>query len=503
MSLLLATVLTFISSNAQSNEPFKWGTATASYQVEGAVNRDGRLPCIWDVFCADSNKVYMNESGAVADDDYDRFLEDIELMKSLNLTNYRLSFAWPRILPDGVTPNQEGIAHYQKVITALLQNNIQPFVTLYHWDLPQAVYEATNGGWINESIVDYYVQYVDTVFTYFAPSVKKWLTFNEPWTFCVQGYDDNGGHAPGRCSDRSQCPQGNSSTEPYLCTHNVLLSHAAAVKLFREKQYDKKYNSEIGITLNVDWAEPASSSDADFNASQRKLIWQLAWYADPIWFGDYPQIMKDYIGDRLPTFTNQQKQDLKGSHDFFGLNHYTTAWVQDDQGAANASVPDWNTDQRTNVNAYNQYNGTVIGAPCDSPWLFVVPWGIYNMVKYVDNRYNHPPIYITENGVDVINESSIPLPEVLNDTFRINFYDGYISNVLKAKSEGVDVRGYFAWSLMDNFEWADGYSKRFGIHYVDYNNNLTRYRKASANWFSNITQNNPMGDYQVHLRLAS
>ena len=169
----------------------------------------------------------------------------------------------------------------------------------------------------------------------------------------------------------------------------------------------------------------------------------------------------------------------------------------------NTTTPDWNTDQRTNVSATNQYNGTLIGTPCDSPWLFVVPWGIYNMLKYVDKRYDHPPIYITENGVDVPNESSIPLPEVLNDTFRINFYSGYIGNVLKAKSEGVDVRGYFAWSLMDNFEWADGYSKRFGIHYVDYDNNLTRYRKASANWFANYTQYNPTGDYQAHLRFTS
>jgi len=483
--------------------PFKWGTATASYQVEGAVDRDGRLPSIWDVFCNTSNKVYMNESGAVADDDYDRFLEDIQLMKDLNLTNYRLSFAWPRILPDGKTINQAGIQHYQKVITALLSNNIEPFVTLYHWDLPQAVYQDTNGGWINESIVDYYTKYVDTVFTYFSGSVKKWLTFNEPWTFCVLGYD-LGSHAPGRCTSTGpgqQCPTGNSSIEPYLCTHSVLLSHAAAVKLFREKGYDKQ-GGEIGITLNVDWAEPASSSDADYNASQRKLIWSLAWYADPVFFGDYPQIMKDYVGDRLPQFTEQQKQDLKGSHDFFGLNHYTSAWVKD-AGKYNGSNPDWNTDQETNVNPKNQYNGTLIGVPADSSWLYVVPWGIYKMINWINNRYDSPPIYVTENGVDVPGENDMPLQQVLNDTFRTNFYKEYIGNVTKAKNDGADIRGYFAWSLMDNFEWADGYSRRFGIHFVNYTENLTRYTKDSAYWFSKYAQNNPYGDYETHLRITS
>jgi len=363
------------------------------------------------------------------------------------------------------------------------------------------VFEATNGGWINESIVPYYVKYVETVFTYFSGSVKKWLTFNEPWTFCIEGYD-GGQHAPGRCTshDGQSCPEGDSSTEPYLCTHNVLLSHAAAVKVFREKGYNAN-GAEIGITLNVDWGEPASDSAADYNASQRKLIWSLAWFADPIFFGDYPQIMKDYVGDRLPTFTAQQSADLKGSHDFFGLNHYTSAWIQS-VDEYNGSFPDWNTDQRTSVSAANQYNGTLIGVPADSEWLFVVPWGIRKMLHWIADRYQSPPIYVTENGVDVPGENDMPLAEALNDTFRVDFYREYIGNVTQAMSEGVDVRGYFAWSLMDNFEWADGYSRRFGIHYVDYDNNITRYSKESAYWFANYTQLNPDADYLRHLELV-
>jgi len=497
MSLLFAAGLLAICSGQSE---FSWGTATASYQVEGAVTKDGRLPSIWDTFCETSNKVYMNQSGAVADDDYDRFLEDIQLMVDLNLTNYRFSIAWPRILPDGKTVNQAAIQHYQQVIDALLQHNIDPFVTLYHWDLPQAVFDATNGGWINSSIVDYYVQYATTIFEAFSGSVKRWITFNEPWTFCVEGYD-LGTHAPGRCTTiagKQSCPTGNSSTEVYLCAHSVLLSHAAAVKVFRTHGYDQQ--AEIGMTLNIDWAEPASDSQADQDAAERNLIWQGAWFADPLFFGDYPQIMKDYVGDRLPVFTQQQQAELKGSHDYFAFNHYTSKWVKD-VGEYNGSYPDWFTDQRTNESPTNQYNGTVIGPQADSTWLYVVPDGIYKMLHWVNDRYNHPPIFITENGVDVPNESAMPLEQALNDTFRINFYDQYIGNATKAKSEGVDLRGYFAWSLMDNFEWADGYSKRFGVHYVNYTANLTRYTKDSAYWFANYTKNNPTADYQTHLQL--
>ena len=419
---------------------------------------DGRWPSIWDTFSAIPNKVHNNETGEIADDNYHRYKQDIQLMKDLNLTHYRLSFAWSRILPDGKNINQKGIDHYKDVIDELLAAGIEPFVTLYHWDLPQSVYNITNGGWINSSIVDYFKVYAETVFDNFHDKVKYWLTFNEPWTFCYLGYDA-GVHAPGRCTDCDpEYLRGNSSIEGYQCAHNVLLSHAAAVKVFRNKSYDKnttngKVDGQIGITLNVDWGEPASSSEADYNASQRRLIWALGWFADPVFFGDYPQIMKDYIGDRLPTFTDQQKKDLTGSHDFFGLNHYTTKWIKATE-KYDGDSPDWSTDQRNSDSACNQYNNTPIGIEADSDWLWDVPWGIYKMIKWIDNRYGNPPIYITENGCDVPNEDSLSLEEILNDTFRIRFYDGYITSVTKARSEGSDIRGYFAWSLMDNFEWV-------------------------------------------------
>eukprot|EP01084_Bolivina_argentea_P023752 44364_1 len=483
-NMLLIHLLTFYFSIIGIVEPatFKWGTATAAYQIEGAVNADGRLPSIWDTFSALPNKVYKNQTGKIADDNYHRYLEDIDLMKDLNLSHYRLSFAWTRILPDGRIKNQQGIDHYRNVINALLAVNIQPYVTLYHWDLPQNVYDLTNGGWINESVIDYFYEYAQTVFDNFNDIVKHWITFNEPWTFCYIGYG-TGGHAPGRCTNCKPLG-GDSSIEPYQCAHNVLLAHAKAVKYFRLKNYDTA-GGKIGITLNVDWTEPASISQSDYDASQRKLIWSLAWFADPIFKGDYPNIMKQYIGNRLPTFTTEQKIDLNGSHDFFGLNHYTTKWtISTDK--YNGSFPTWDSDQRAISSPCNQYNNTPIGYKADSDWLWDVSFGIYKIIKWIDNRYGKQPIYITENGCDVPNESELLLNEILNDTFRIRFYDGYITSVTKAKDEGSNIQAYFAWSFMDNFEWSDGYNKRFGLHFVNYStNNLTRYKKQSAIWYSN------------------
>lgn len=309
MSALLCSVLMVVPIVVQSRAHFMFGTATAAYQIEGAIDKDGRLPSIWDVFCEESGKVHNGDSGKIADDSYNRWREDIQMMKALNLTNYRMSLSWARILPDGHTVNEIALQHYRNVINELLAEGIEPFVTLYHWDLPQAVYEETYGGWINESIVDYFVNYAETVFFVFGKMVKNWLTFNEPWTFCVEGYD-GGQHAPGRCSDRNSCPEGNSGVEVYQCAHSVLLSHAAAVKKYREKGYDQYGN--ISITLNVDWAEPASESEEDKAAAQRNLLWQVGWFADPIFFGDYPQEMRDYVGYRLPVFTLDQKADLQG-----------------------------------------------------------------------------------------------------------------------------------------------------------------------------------------------
>jgi len=242
---------------------------------------------------------------------------------------------------------------------------------------------------------------------------------------------------------------------------------------------------QIGITLNGDWDEPFSNSTEDVMAAEREKLFQLGWFADPVWFGDYPQVMKEYVGDRLPSFTQQQQQLLRGSHDFFGFNHYTSRWVSNNPDAP--SGRGWETDKKTAPTA--ERDGEFIGPVADSSWLYVVPWGMRKILNWIKDRYDNPAIMITENGCDVPDESSMPLAEALNDTFRVNYFKSYLAEVALALNEdGVNVTGYFAWSMLDNFEWADGYSKRFGIHYVDYANNLTRYKKNSALWFKDFIQ---------------
>lgn len=483
VALLVSVVVVVSSFLCVSGTPgfprdFAWGSATASYQVEGAWNIS-RGQHIWDVFSHTPGKTANGDTGDVADDQYHRYREDFAQMKALGIKNYRLSIAWTRLFPsNSSTVNRDGIRFYNDVIDTLLENGIEPFVTLFHWDLPMWAYTPA-GGWIDSNVVGWFNTYAQTCFDAFGDRVKRWITFNEPLTFTNLGYGV-GTHAPGRCSDRSRCEHGDSTTEPYLAAHNVLLSHSAAVDTYRKK-FQHAQKGVIGITLNTDWAEPFTNSSADVTAAERHLEFQTAWYADPVFFGDYPQSMKTYVGSRLPKFTDAQKAMLKGSWDYYGLNHYTSGYVIDNPSQEGQG---WDADQKLTVTQTR--DGKLIGPRADSPWLYVVPWGMHRMLRWIADRYHNPPIYITENGVSVPGESDLPIEQAVHDQFRIDYYDQYISNVSLAIKEGVNVKGYFAWSFMDNFEWADGYSVRFGLHYVDYANGLKRYPKDSAKWFSNL-----------------
>ncbi|KAK9794356.1 hypothetical protein WJX73_002180 [Symbiochloris irregularis] len=454
--------------------PFVFGTASAAYQIEGAWNEGGRLPSIWDTFSQMPGKVANNENGNVADDFYHRWQEDVELMKSLGVQLFRFSLSWPRIIPKGRGEvNQAGIAFYSRLIDALLAAGIEPHITLYHWDLPQAL-EDEYLGWLGERVVDDFAAYAAVCFNAFSDRVKYFTTFNEPLSFVFIGYDQ-GIHAPGRCSDRSRCAAGNSSTEPWIATHHVLLAHVAAVQQLRSIAPDAK----VSINFNTNWGEPMTNSREDLEASQRYLDFNLGVYADPCFLGDYPSSVRKAVPS-LPHFTTEQKAALKKSVDYFALNHYTTNWVSaSDSGLQKAST--------TYVR-----DGAPIGPQADSEWLYVVPWGMRRLLNYVNKRYHHPAIYITESGVDVPNENSMPFPDVLQDDFRIDYYREYIENaVLAATVDGVDVRAYFAWSILDNFEWADGYSKRFGITYVDYKNGLKRTPKQSAYFLAKLFGRHP------------
>jgi len=415
-------------------------------------------------------------------------------MKQMGVNSYRFSIAWTRILPKGTCEyiNEEGIAHYNKLINELLRNNIEPIVTLYHWDLPLEL-ELKYNGWLSLHIIDDFSNYAEICFEKFGDRVKKWITINEPWTFATMGYV-NGVFAPGRCSDRSKCTHGDSATEGYIVGHHVLLAHAAAVDLYR-----KKYPSQegiIGITLNMDWAEPLTSNIEDIEAAERRNEFSIGWFADPLLFGRYPQSMIDLVGDRLPTFSLEQQQKLIGSFDFYGLNHYSSKYFSnyDRTNSSNTAVAGWGSDQHNFESKVDIY-GREIGPQAASSWLNVVPWGIYKVLKWNYDRYSDEYyritnkkfyIIITENGCDAPGEDENPLnAQQLNDSFRVNYLSSYLHYVDVAIQEGVDVRGYFVWSLLDNFEWADSYTKRFGLFYVDFTDpKRTRYPKLSSSWYS-------------------
>jgi beta-glucosidase len=443
------------------------------------------LCCLLDTFSQIPGKIANGDTGLVADESYLLWEKDIDLIENMGLSAYRFSISWPRILPLGNGEvNREGLDYYNKIINRLLELKIEPFVTIYHWDLPQAL-EDEYGGWLSPEIERDFVYYADVLFREYGDRVTKWITINEPWTFCYLAYV-KGAFAPGRCSDRSKCPEGDSPTEGYIAAHNVLIAHAAVVNLYRVK-YQPSQKGTIGITLNMDWSEPYTDSEEDQKAAERSRLFLFGWFVDPIYFGKYPQAMVENVGDRLPTFTPAQRELVKGSTDFIGLNHYSSKFVMD------TPIPQpstgWSDDIGVNESNYNT-TGYLIGPQGDSAWLHVVPWGFYKLLKWVKNRYNNPLVYITENGCDVPGESSLSFEKVIQDDFRISYYSQYLKALDQAIIEGSNIRGYFAWSLLDNFEWADGYSFRFGLHYVNYSDPFrTRYPKASSLWYADYAKN--------------
>ena len=454
----------------QFPENFIWGSATSSYQIEGAWKEDGKGPSIWDVFCLIPGKVQDGDTGEIACDHYHRIAEDVALMKAMGLKAYRFSIAWARVLPTGRgIVNLKGIEFYNKLINELLAAGIEPWITLYHWDLPAAL-EFEINGWLGEDIADVFAKYAVVCFTYFGDRVKNWITINEPWVVAILGYG-HGVFAPGKKSDDL----------PYLAGHNLLLAHAKAVQVYRTKF--KHQQGVIGITNNCDWREPLTDTIEDKQAAERALEFFLGWFADPVYIGDYPTVMKERLGSRLPTFSEAEKILLKGSSDFFGLNHYTTMYAADatnnkEQGSVygNGGL---STDQDVNLSVDVAWKLT------DMQWA-IVPWGCKKLLQWIAKRYDNPPIFITENGCAFDDEL---INGKVNDVERIDFFKAYISAIGQAIDNGVNVKGYFIWSLLDNFEWASGYAKKFGIHHVE-KDTLNRIPKASAMWYKNVIANN-------------
>lgn len=305
--------------------------------------------------------------------------------------------------------------------------------------------------------------YAEHCFKLFGGRVKYWITLNEPWIFCSIGYSD-GAFAPGRCSPSQvgRCNVGDSSREPYLAAHNQLLAHAAAVHVYRNK-YQAIQKGKIGIVLNSVWALPYNpQSKQDLDAAERATDFNLGWFMEPITEGDYPFIMRAIVEDRLPQFTREQSEMLKGSFDFVGLNYYTSNYVKSISLLAKVNVS-YASDMH--VIQTGVRDGKPIGPPAASKWLLSYPQGILELLRYIKNNYNNPTIYVTENGVDEVNNyGKKPIDELLKDGYRINYYTKHLLNVQRAAAEGVNVIGFFAWSMFDNFEWGDGYTAlHFGL----------------------------------------
>ncbi|OCH90163.1 beta-glucosidase 1B [Obba rivulosa] len=473
--------------NKLPNE-FLWGFATASFQIEGSTDADGRGKSFWDDFAKLPGKTLDGRDGDVATDSYLRWKDDIDLLESFGVKSYRFSIAWSRIIPLGGRDdpvNEQGIQWYSNFIDALLEKGIVPFVTLYHWDLPQALHDRYSG-WLNkDEIVQDYVRYARArvCFERFGDRVKYWLTMNEPWCISVLGYG-RGVFAPGRSSDRMRSPEGDSSTEPWIAGHSVILAHAHAVQLYRA-EFKAAQGGQIGITLNGDWALPYDDSPENVAAAQHSLDVAIGWFADPIYLGHYPEYMKQMLGTRLPTFTPEELAVVKGSSDFYGMNTYTTnlckAGGEDEfQGRAEYT--------------FTRPDGTQLGTQAHCAWLQDYPQGFRELLNYLYKRYRKP-IYVTENGFAVKDESNMSISEALADEDRVQYFRGATASLLSAVvDDGVDIRAYFAWSLLDNFEWADGYTTRFGVTYVDYDSQK-RLPKDSAKfvcqWFKEHVEPEP------------
>ncbi|GLT96883.1 hypothetical protein SLE2022_144750 [Rubroshorea leprosula] len=474
-------------------EGFVFGAASSAYQYEGATSADGRKPSIWDTFVRlYPGKISDHSNGDIADEFYYLSKEDVARLKDLGFDSFRFSISWSRILPLGKISrgiNQKGIDFYNRLIDLLLSNGIQPFVTLFHWDLPQAL-EDEYGGFLSPNIVNDFRDYANFCFKEFGDKVKHWATINEPNLFASGGYA-TGVYAPGRCSIYiGNCSEGNSATEPYIVMHNLILSHGIAVQLYKEK-YQASQNGTIGVTVSCTWYVPKFDTIESRRAAERARDFDWGWIIHPVVYGDYPRIMREMVGSRLPNFTKEQSKVIKGSIDFLGVNYYAASYADDSKSDRGANLS-YTTD--SHVDLSTKKKGISIGELTSAFQQYTCPWCFRDMLLYVKERYKSPTIIITENGMGDVTNSSSTMIDFINDNLRIKYHSAHLLYLSKAIKEGVDVKGYYIWSLLDNFEWAQGYTNRFGIIYVDYNDGLQRYFKNSALWFHNFLKKENLGN---------
>lgn len=442
---------------------FAWGAATSAYQIEGAVKEDGKGPHIWDVYTSEPGHIFGEHTGETACDHYHRYGEDVRIMKEIGLKAYRFSIDWSRVLPEGQgRVNEKGIAFYNRLIDELLANGIEPYITLYHWELPYELYKR--GGWMNPQIVEWFGEYARLVTERFSDRVTHYFTLNEPQCFVGLGFL-TGEHAPGL-----RCPL----QDTFRMAHNVLKAHGRAVQMLR--QYGKQPLT-IGYAPTGSMCYPETEKPEDIEAARQMLFglqpddrnwtWNVCWWSDPVLLGQYPEEGLKRYEPYLPEITDEDMKLISEPIDVYGQNIYNGRCIRMGENGAPEEVK-----------RYEGFPKTAIDWP-------VTPEALYWGPKFLYERYQKP-IYITENGLSC--HDMISMDGKVHDPNRIDFLARYLRELKRAAGE-MDLRGYFQWSLMDNFEWAKGYSERFGLVYVDYRTG-ERILKDSAYWYRGVIQNN-------------
>jgi beta-glucosidase len=430
---------------------FLWGAATSAYQVEGAPLADGAGPSFWHRFSHTPGLTLNGDTGDVACDHYRCYESDVRLMRELGLAGYRFSVSWSRILPSGTgRVNPKGVDFYSRLVDALLAAGIRPNVTLYHWDLPAPLDDR--GGWLNPDVADWFADYAQIMFRALGDRVEMWATLNEPWVVAHEGYLQ-GTHAPGH----------RSLFEPPLVAHNLMRAHGRAVQAYRAEGRHR-----IGIVVNIEPKYPASDRPADRAATARAEAYMNRQYLDALLLGRYPDEMREIFGEAWPAFPDADMAVIRQPIDWLGINYYTRSVTCDSPDAVPVRAGRVRQDRHTHTTM---------------DWE-VYPQALTDTLEWVRGRYGDIPLYVTENGAAFYDPPSADGP-VVEDPLRVAYYREHLRAVRRAIERGVDVRGYYAWSLFDNFEWSYGYARRFGIVHVDFAT-LARTPKASARFYADV-----------------
>ena len=432
---------------------FIWGAATSAYQIEGSPLADGAGPSIWQRFAHTPGMMANGDTGDVACDHYRRYKDDVQLMRALGLQSYRFSVAWGRVLPEGIGRiNHKGLDFYSRLVDELLENGIAPTATLFHWDLPAALDDR--GGWLNRDSAQWFAEYAEVLFKALDGRVKRWSTINEPWVVTDGGYL-HGALAPGH----------RNKYEAPIAAHNLMRASGAGIQAYRATG-----RHEIGVVFNIEPKYPASNRPEDIAATRRAQAYMNEQFADPALLGSYPPELKEVFGDAWPDFPAADFQLTKQPVDFVGINYYTRAVVRHDETAYPLKAVPVRQRNRTHT---------------ETGWE-VYEQGLVDTLKWFRDRYGDIPLYVTENGA-AFYDSPVAETDVVEDPLRTTYLQKHLRALHECIEAGVNLKGYYAWSLLDNLEWSLGFSKRFGLYHVDFDTQK-RTPKASAKFYAQVIE---------------